>query len=375
MTELRRYRLMEAAKVGNRIAVSIVLVAALSACSILSGSGPTRGAIIDGGEQSNADRSYDLIDLSATTIGPYMQAAPAAPVSHVSAMQAPTVRLVPGDTLRIMFAQMAQGDSALFAPLSGGGTVLDGIRIDNSGMISLPYIGRVSVANLTTSQVEDLLRKRLKEQVVDPQVLVELVGDWSGSVLVAGAVKTPGRFGGREGPLTILDAINRAGGPTLPPHEINVVVRTGTTVQSLAYDEVLAGRNEPLAPRSEIVLEPNLKQFVAMGALTAPGLHSLPVRNASLLQALGVAGGLNDKAADATGVFVFRLTSDPATDSKQAQVFRLNMRQPESIFLAKEFAVKPEDVIYVSNAPMYEWQKIITPIVQVLILGQRVDGY
>ncbi|KDD82562.1 hypothetical protein L524_2985 [Bordetella bronchiseptica MBORD762] len=56
-------------------------------------------------------------------------------------------------------------------------------------------------------------------------------------------------------------------------------------------------------------------------------------------------------------------------------MFRLNMRNPESMFLAKQFELLPEDVVYVSNAPMYEWEKIITPIVQVLIVGQRVGTY
>lgn len=375
MADFKWLRINSAFRAGGRIAAAVVLVAGLSACSILSGSGPTRGAILDGGQQPDGQRSYELIDLSADTIVPYLQGARPTLASHVSSMEAPTVRLVPGDTLRIMFAQLAQGDSALFAPLSSGGTLLEGIRVDGKGVISLPYVGRVKVEGLTVGETEDLLRKRLREQVVDPQVLVELVGDWSGSVLVAGAVKTPGRIGGRDGPLTILDAVNRAGGPALPAHEINVVVRNGQTARVIPYDEVLAGKNEPLPPRSEIVLEPSLKQFVAMGALTSPGLHSLPMRNANLLQALGIAGGLNDKAADATGVFVFRLAKDESGAAQQALVFRLNMRQPESIFLAKEFGVQPDDVIYVSNAPMYEWQKIITPIVQVLILGQRVDGF
>jgi polysaccharide export outer membrane protein len=47
------------------------------------------------------------------------------------------------------------------------------------------------------------------------------------------------------------------------------------------------------------------------------------------------------------------------------------MRNPESIFLAKQFLMQPEDAIYVTNAAVYEWQKIITPIVQALLLGQR----
>ena len=101
-----------------------------------------------------------------------------------------------------------------------------------------------------------------------------------------------------------------------------------------------------------------------------PGLHDLPSANPSLLETLGSVGGLDESKADPTGVFVFRLNDD---DPKQprAQVFRLNMRNPESIFLARQFLVHPEDAIYVTNAAVYEWQKIITPIVQAVLIGQR----
>ncbi|WP_240905436.1 hypothetical protein [Bordetella hinzii] len=74
-------------------------------------------------------------------------------------------------------------------------------------------------------------------------------------------------------------------------------------------------------------------------------------------------------------MFVFRLEGQDAAGQSRPTVFRLNMRNPESMFLAKQFELRPEDVIYVSNAPMYEWEKIITPIVQVLIVGQRVGTY
>ena len=210
---------------------------------------------------------------------------------------------------------------------------------------------------------------------VQPQVMVDLADDRSNSVLVAGAVPRPGRFGGIKAPLTALDAITLAGGSTLPSYQADVVIRHGREVKRIPYYQLLNGRNVAVEPRSELVVEPNLKRFVAMGALSKPGLHELPSNQTNLLDALGVAGGLNDRAADATGVFVFRLEGKTADGSPKPIVFRLNMRNPESMFLAKQFELLPEDVVYVSNAPMYEWEKIITPIVQVLIVGQRVGTY
>ncbi|SPU49415.1 outer membrane protein involved in polysaccharide [Bordetella trematum] len=87
--------------------------------------------------------------------------------------------------------------------------------------------------------------------------------------------------------------------------------------------------------------------------------------------------GLSEAKADAAGVFVFRLKDGPNSlgeSQPEAEVFRLNMKEPAAMFLAKQFLVQPEDAIYVTNAAVYEWQKIISPIVQVLLLGRVVSN-
>lgn len=297
--------------------------------------------------------------------------------STVALPSVPEVRLVPGDVLRVMIADSAELGS-LFASLASGGTVFERVRIDSQGTLSLPYVGRQAVRGMTVIEVESLIRNRLKGVVSDVQVQVNLTGDLSGSVLVAGAVRSPGRFSALEGPLTLLDAINRAGGPQLEPHLTRVVVRTGQRAYVFNYEELLAGKNQIVPPGAEIVVERARKRFVAMGAVGDPGLHDLPSNTPSLLEALGAVKGLNEIKADASGVFVFRLVEEQTTNGRagapHAQVFRLNLRDPAAIFLARKFLVQPEDAVYVTNAAVYEWQKIITPIVQVLVLGRTLDN-
>jgi polysaccharide export outer membrane protein len=48
--------------------------------------------------------------------------------------------------------------------------------------------------------------------------------------------------------------------------------------------------------------------------------------------------------------------------STRARVFRLDLAQPVSIFVAQQFGMQPRDVIYVTNAPLYEYNKILTAI-------------
>lgn len=356
-----------------RVAV-VTLPLILTGCgSLLSSAGPSSYAI----NSSSDKQDYTLIDLSPNTIAPYMRPKERSLDASVALPSVPEVRLVPGDVMRVMIADSA-AEGAVFAPLATGGTVFDNIRLDNKGQVSIPYVGRHKVAGKTLSQVEDLIGSRLRGITTDPQVRVELTGDLSGSVLVVGAVKSPGRFSALEGPLTLLDAVNRAGGPLLEPHLIQVVVRTGEKVYQFNYQDLLSGKNQLVPPGAEVVLERARKRFVAMGSVGEPGLHDLPSSNSSLLEVLGSVKGLNDAKADAAGVFVFRADdiedAETGESKTRAEVFRLNMKEPEAMFLAKQFLVQAEDVIYVTNAAVYEWQKIISPIVQVLILGRTVNG-
>src|SRR5207253_2538034 len=104
---------------------------------------------------------------------------------------------------------------------------------------------------------------RLAGVTFEPQVYVELVADRSSTVLVTGEVKSPGRFSALEGPLTIIDAINHAGGPVRPPYQTDVVLRRGKSVKRMPLSSIEGGRNIQLQRGDEIVLEPSFRVFNA----------------------------------------------------------------------------------------------------------------
>ncbi|WP_259140483.1 polysaccharide biosynthesis/export family protein [Pseudomonas putida] len=346
----------------------VVLAVTLAGCSgTLSGAGPYKGAI----ERDN--ESYKLITIDASTIAPFMAHASPPSRATVTNPQIQAIKLLGGDVLDILITDNAPEGTGLFAPLSSGGTRFKA-RVDNQGLISLPYVGREFVAGMTLIQVEDRIKAKLRGITSDVQVHVEQVGDLSGSVLVAGAVKAPGRFSTLQGPLTLLDAINQAGGPELEPYLVDVTVRTGSNVRTYGYEEVLAGNNFALTPNSEVVLERARRRFVAMGAVGSPGLHDMPSKNTSLLDALGTVGGMKESSANPSGVFIFRLNGDTSAGKPQATVIHLDMRDPAAVFYAKQIALNPDDTLYVTNAAVYEAQKIISPIVQTLVLGRTVNG-
>lgn len=348
----------------RKIGLTGLLMASLAGCGgTLSGAGPYKDDIED------KNPAYDLVEISAATLAPFIRPAAKVPVAKTTPPVSQPVRLMGGDVLNILITDNVAGGAGLFAPLSSGGTQFK-VRIDDQGMISLPYVGHQFVAGMTLIEVEDLIKKQLKGVTTDVQTHVDLIGDLSGSVLVAGAVKAPGRFSTLQSPLTLLDAINQAGGPVLEPHLVNVIVRNGSQASTLNYEDILNGQNVVLRPNSEIVLERARQRFVAMGAVGEPGLHDLPQQNTTLLDALGAVGGLSERNANPQGVFLFRM--DDQNPVAKPIVMRLNMRDPAAIFYAKQIVIKPDDTIYVTNAAVYEWQKIITPIVQTMVLGRAV---
>ncbi len=347
----------------------------LSGCGVLSGAGPRMSEVNSATNAQNPEYPYQLIELSPTNIEHYMRPPEAALLNRVARPEEPEVRLMPGDVLKVMISDDSGIDNTLFAPLAKGGTVFGQVPVDTKGKITLPYLGTESVRGATLAETENIIRRGLKGRAIEPQVHVELQGDLSRSVLVAGAVKSPGRFSASQGPLTILDAINLAGGPVLEPYLTTVTLRTGKAAQSYNYQDLLSGGNVSVPPNSEIVLERARKRFVAMGAVAKPGLHDFPSATPSLLEVLGSVGGLSERTANPSGVFIFRLVENANSGAQEAEVFRLDMREPVSMFLAKKFSVQPDDTVYVTNAAVYEMQKIITPIVQVLLLGRDVSEY
>ena len=335
---------------------------ALSGCAIPR-AGPAEKAIT----QDSADLAgFTLTEMSAAIVANYRVSADTDAAGTAGVPSAPAVALSSGDVVRVRIAESKEG--GLFAPLATGGTVFDNVRVDHNGTISLPYAGRVKVTGLDPQRIEERLRSRLAGVTFEPQVYVELVSDRGSSVLVSGEVKTPGRFSMLEGPLTLVDAIAKAGGASKAPHLIDVVIRRGSSVKRISLARVLDGANQQLRAGDELTLVSAAKVFNALGAVQKAGQVEFATPNPTLMDALSHVGGLNPEAASATGVFVFRLREPRAwldADNRWQEgpvIFKFNMSKPEMMFVAQAFGIRDDDTIYVTTAPSVEWIRQMQPI-------------
>jgi protein involved in polysaccharide export with SLBB domain len=85
------------------------------------------------------------------------------------------------------------------------------IRIDSRGTITLPMVGRLTAAGLTTDQLEVEIETRLKKFIHEPDVSVYLTEMRSQPISILGSVTTPGvhQLQGRK---TLFEALSLAGG-------------------------------------------------------------------------------------------------------------------------------------------------------------------
>ena len=85
--------------------------------------------------------------------------------------------------------------------------------------------------------------------------------------------------------------------------------------------------------------------------------------------------------ADPSGVFVIRYERPADYDQLGFRrpdtgalllvptIYRVNMRDPNSFFLARRFPIRNKDILYVSNAPATEVQKVVAVLLPFLGIG------
>ncbi|KDB04076.1 sugar ABC transporter substrate-binding protein, partial [Defluviimonas sp. 20V17] len=236
-----------------------------------------------------------------------------------------------------------------------------GIRVDAQGYFYYPYIGRVRARGRTADQIRAELMQRLNKYIKDPQVEVRVVSYNAQSVSVTGQVTKPLREPLTDVPLTLLDAINGAGGLTKTADPRRVMVRRHGRryiVDLQAFLDNGIGANNPTLVNGDVVSVPLIQPLDAylMGQVIKPGTVDLTHENVTLTRALSEVGGLKLGAADARGIFVFR-AAGPRID-----VFQLNARNPAAFLIGTRFILHPNDVIYVTTAPLARWNRVISDI-------------
>ncbi len=238
-----------------------------------------------------------------------------------------------------------------------------GMLVDEEGMLFFPYVGKLSVSGLTTTQIRDALTTRLSRVLQNPQIDVKVLAYRSQKVYVGGDVKSPALYNVTDVPFTLSEAINRAGGFLPTADDSRLVLTRGNQSWVLNFQQLVSQGNrigQILLKDGDSLNVPNTQEepVYAMGEVARPGTLPMIHGNLSLAQAISNAGGIQGLSADARSIYVIRRGNAP----DEVEVFHLDSRNPTGMVLADQFALRPRDVVYVDAGTLVRFSRVMSMI-------------
>ena len=291
--------------------------------------------------------------------------------------KAPAYTIAPGDVIGIVVyrhPELMPNAGAVISQQSDptGVSVAPGFIVDGDGEISFPYIGRTKIEGMTERSAAEMISGKIKPFVKDPLVSVRIQSFRSRRVYVEGEVRTPGLQIFTDVPMTLAEAINRAG--SITPAGDRSRVSLTRAERTMVIDLPLLRRlgldptRIPLQNGDIVnVGSRDDSRIYVMGEIQRP--TALPMRDGrlSLNEALGDAGGPALQTASTDQIYVVRNSSGDVPE-----VFHLDAKNPVALALADRFELQPRDVVYVDPVPLARWNRVISlilPAAQVVNLG------
>jgi polysaccharide export outer membrane protein len=139
---------------------------------------------------------------------------------------------------------------------------LNGYLVENDGTISFPILGEMNVSNLTTFEVEKMVKKLLVDggHLNNPSVDVRLL---NAKITILGEVNAPGTYNFTEQNITIFQAIGYAGDLTINGKRDDVIItRDVNGIRTISHidltsTEFMNSEYYYIKPNDTVIVNPN----------------------------------------------------------------------------------------------------------------------
>jgi polysaccharide export outer membrane protein len=366
-----------------RLAPLALCITLAPSCMFLPSSGPSGSKILKQAGKDSGNPSYQLIRVNDQVLRSIATHSAKAPYLAASGRKSDDLfgrrgieRFGPvnpqaiaiGDVINVAIYET---DSSLFGPSMISGalavspmTPLPPQTVDQTGEISVPFVGRVRALGRRTGDVENDIKESLKMKTSDPQVVVTMADRKGGNLIsIAGDVRNPSLVPVSLAGTKLIDAIAAAGGSVSAAYDTMVSVTRNNTTRSDTLQDVYnqPSKNISLKPGDTIVLRKRALTFLTFGSTGRVGSNPITVEDLSLSDAIAASGGPSDMQANPATIFVYRQepvgvlralgkTNLAGNGVTAPVIYQLDLQDPKGFFYANNFNVRDRDLIYYAPA-------------------------
>jgi polysaccharide export outer membrane protein len=348
-------------------ALACLLPLALAGCAYFSSSTQTQP--VAGGPAGNAPPTELITPHLIAVEQKKREAAATQDLSKLVVPNPPPYAIDSGDILSIVVWDHPELGGTVVTPASGAaelanaGAPPSGFVVDHEGRIQFPFAGVLKLAGLTEDQARDLLANKLARYIANPNVTLRVQAYRSKRVYIDGEVRSPGLQAINDIPMTLMEALNRAGGLLPTADQSRLVLERGDERYRIDLRELVQKGINPgnvmLAPGDVVRIHSRdeSKVFVT-GEVVSPRALTMHNGRLTLNEALGESGGVSPLSGDARQVYVVRKGADGSV-----HVYQLDARVSGAMALAEGFELHPKDVVYVAASPLANWNRHLSLLI------------
>lgn len=375
-------------------AAGLALAVAAAACTSLAPGirAPDRGDAVEGPHDPAAEAAFDpeIREITPSVIAQHHRERAGRPMVGEGHDRAALTadygyRVGVGDVLMVIVWDHPELTNPAGVTTGGGGLAEQGRLVREDGTFFFPLVGSVEAEGRSVDEIREELAEGLATYIDDPQVDVRVSEYRSQRVYVTGEVVEPGPQPVDDRPLTILDAVSRAGGFAENADRRRAYLTRGDeqrTIDILALYET--GARDDVMTHGDILHIPDnhFNQVIVMGEVIDQTRVPLHEGRLSLAEAIGEAQGIDLTTADTSRILVVR--GEPVHDERgglegiRPLVYYLDSRQASDLLLAEGFQLRPRDIVFVPattavriNRAVEQFLPQITDTLQAIWMTQR----
>jgi len=337
----------------------VLITAFLSNCAILPESGPVN--IVKDHNNDEIPVNYDVYDVTTSNLSSYnsTQFHRSDKLPKADSSRTFTDTIQKGDTISLYLI-----DPSPENPFAGG-QVIGPLEVSQKGTANIPFIGTMELEGITIHDAEFKIKEKFALKFSSAEVSVSRAKNIQLRANAIGLVARPGQHTINRPDFTLADLVSLSGGTSIDAHLCEYKLHRDK--KTYVLDSKQIAKNKTRIQDGDLleVVKSKYQHLVILGNVNRPGNHAFPSSHSHLTDFIGAGNGINLNNGDPSGIFVFR--KKPGAKNS---VYRFNVRKADGLIAASKFHLHGDDIIYVTEAPLSRWNRILSNILPF----QQVQG-